>query len=311
MNFILTGASSFTGYWFSKCLAERGHRVTAIFPREEKSYQGIRKERVKHVCTWTTPVFGASFGDPLFLKTVLTHPVDLFCHHGAYVADYKSPSFDFALALSQNTQQIENVLRSLKDKGCEKILLTGSVFEQREGGGERSHLPVSPYGLSKGLTSDVFAYFAHALNFKLGKFVIPNPFGPYEEGRLTTYLAKQWLQKEVPEIAFPDYIRDNIFSSLLAKAYAFFAESLDDGSKFQTFRPSGYVEAQGVFVKRFSEEMEKRLGVKCPFRLKKQTHFSEPFFRTNSTHLDPDHYAWCESDAWDLLATYYLSTLRS
>ena len=33
MKILFTGASSFTGYWFVKELAERGHEVTALLRR--------------------------------------------------------------------------------------------------------------------------------------------------------------------------------------------------------------------------------------------------------------------------------------
>ena len=75
-----------------------------------------------------------------------------------------------------------------------KVVLTGSVFEQREGAGTEGLRAVSPYGLSKGLTADVFSYFTELLGMKLGKFVIPNPFGPLEEPRFTSYLIHNWFQ---------------------------------------------------------------------------------------------------------------------
>ena len=62
--------------------------------------------------------------------------------------------------------------------GCNKILLTGSVFENDEGAGSRDLRAFSPYGLSKGFTWQLFRYHAQIRSMTLGKFVIPNPFGP-------------------------------------------------------------------------------------------------------------------------------------
>jgi len=45
----------------------------------------------------------------------------------------------------------------------------------------------SPYGLSKGLTAQAFRYWCGALDVPLGKFVLPNPFGPFEEPRFCHY----------------------------------------------------------------------------------------------------------------------------
>ena len=83
----------------------------------------------------------------------------------------------------------------------------------------------SPYGLSKGMTWQVFRYHAKVRDIRLGKFVIPNPFGPYEEQRFTHYLIKNWMAGGTPPVNMPDYVRDNIHVSLLAKAYLHFAES--------------------------------------------------------------------------------------
>ena len=140
---------------------------------------------------------------------------------------------------------------------------------------------------------------------QLGKFVIPNPFGPYEEQRFTTYLAKSWLAGEVPEVSFPDYIRDNVHVSLLAKFYAQCAESLDGNTPYQQWNPSGYCESQGMFTSRFAQEMEKRLSVPCPFTLKEQTEFPEPKKRINTQPICADTLKWNEKKAWDQLAAFY------
>src|SRR5690606_25015414 len=153
--------------------------------------------------------------------------------------------FDIGLALANNTYGIKNVLQALKEACCSHVLLTGSVFEQREGTGSGNLSAVSPYGLSKGLTSDVFAFYVEAMRMKLGKFVIPNPFGPYEEGRFTTYLVQSWLKGQTPVVKAPDYVRDNIPVSLLAKAYGDFCKKFtgicSEGYYFEKINPSCYV----------------------------------------------------------------------
>lgn len=298
MKILLTGASCFTGMWFARELSERGHEVVACFQKELSGYTGIRKERIEILLPHVNPIFKVSFGEDPFLQAIERQgAIDLFCHHGAFVTDYKSPAFDFASALSKNTYRIQAVLQALKESSCGEILLTGSVFEQREGGDQA----VSPYGLSKGLTSDVFAYFATKLGIKLKKFVIPNPFGPFEEERFTTFLVKSWFSGSVPEISSPEYIRDNIPVGLLSKAYAFFAEEKHDGS----FHPSFYAESQGDFTKRFSEALFPRLSIPCPYTLKKQVYFDEPKERVNTKRLNPSLLGFNESAFWDELATFY------
>lgn len=227
----------------------------------------------------------------------------MLCHHAAEATDYKSPDFDFVKALERNTKNIKTVLASLQKKGCRRILLTGSIFEQNEGSGTDNLRAVSPYGLSKGLTSDVFQFFAATLRMKLGKFVIPNPFGPYEEPRFTSYLARSWFEKKIPTIATPGYVRDNIHVSLLARAYVDFAERLTEDVAAR--HPSGYCETQGDFTRRFSREMEKRLAFRCPFTLNQQDLFPEPKVRINTDQLDHLALGWEETEAWDQLAAYY------
>ena len=103
------------------------------------------------------------------------------------------------------------------------MLLTGSVFEGGEGAGSQGLPDFSPYGLSKCLDCPGVPLLLRLAGLSLGKFVIPNPFGPYEEPRYTAYLMKNWLAGETPSCSSPAYVRDNIHVSLLAKAYARFA----------------------------------------------------------------------------------------
>lgn len=307
MKILFTGASSLTGMWFVKELAKVGHEVTAIFRSALQEYTGIRLERVNQLLEHCQPVFNCTFGSDQFLALIQHSRWDLFCHHAADVTNYRSPQFDFAKALANNTHHIENVFHALQKSGCNRILLTGSVFEQREGSGTDNLRAVSPYGLSKGLSSDVFLYFATILKMKLGKFVIPNPFGPFEEGRFTTYLIETWGQNKIAAVNTPDYVRDNIPTSLLAKAYAEFASQLSVEPGYQTRHPSCYKESQGAFTTRFANEMRTRLQLPCQFELKEQTAFQEPLVRVNTESLDHHKLGWNEEQAWDELANFYMS----
>lgn len=307
MKILFTGASSFSGLWFVKELAARGHSITAAFKRPLEEYTGIRRQRIEKLLPICTPIFNVSFGDERFLEVVAQQPWDLFCHHAADVTDYRSPAFNVAAALASNTKNLKAVLQSFQKGGCQKIVLTGSVFEQNEGIGSDGLRAVSPYGLSKGLTSDVFAFYSAILQMKLAKFVIPNPFGPYEEGRFTNYLVKSWLEGKTPAVNTPKYIRDNVPIDLLAKAYVHFAERVTDKPGLEKYNPSYYAETQGDFTKRFAEAMRPRLGVDCLFELKEQTDFSEPLKRINVDSLNLSALAWQEKDFWDESADYYKS----
>lgn len=301
MNILFTGASSFTGYWFVKELAAAGHRVTATFQKPLEEYTGVRRQRINQLLTICKPIFSCPFGTPFFLELIRKEERwDSLCHHAADVTDYKSPNFDFVKALNNNTHNLKAVLQEMKAKDCHQIVLTGSVFEQNEGIGSDNLRAVSPYGLSKGLTSAVFSFMASVLNLPLKKFVIPNPFGPYEESRFTTFLIQKWLAGQIAEVNSPDYVRDNIHVSLLAMAYRSFVEK---ESQTETFYPSGYVESQGAFTQRFAEEMRLRMNLPCDYLLHNQKEFPEPKIRINKEKIDQTN--WSEAAAWDDLASYY------
>ncbi|HEY4831865.1 MAG TPA: NAD(P)-dependent oxidoreductase [Waddliaceae bacterium] len=306
MKILFTGASSFTGMWFARELAKAGHNVTAAFLRPHENYHETRRQRVDEVTSYCQPMFNCPFGTDPFLKLVKEHNWDMLCHHAADVTNYKSPDFDFAAALTANTKNIKQIIHLLKDKGCAKILLTGSLFEKNEGQGSDNLRAVSPYGLSKGLTTDVFEYFSAQFGMKLGKFVISNPFGPYEEPRFTTFLIRSWFDNTIPRVSFPDYIRDNIHVSLLAKAYVDFAHKLTNSPGLEKQNPIGYQESQGEFTHRFADEMRKRLSIDCPFNLGIQKDFPEPKERLNTNQIDCNKLSWNEQQAWDELAQYYL-----
>jgi len=305
MKILFTGTSSFTGYWLIRELVKNGHHVYAICQKNLLQYEGIRKKRLECLQSICDIRLECSVGSKAFFDLIQSESSwDLFCHHAAQTRDYKSHQFDYVEALSNNTLHLPDALKLLQSRGCNRILLTGSAFEPGEGGTTESR-GVSPYGLSKGLTFQVFKYFAQTYDLKLGKFVIPNPFGPYEEARFTTYLMNRWLEKKTAIVNTPAYVRDNIHVDLLAKDYQSFANSLSSEPGFVIRRPSGYVETQGEFTRRFAREMSQRLSIVCPFELAEQTEFLEPLTCINTDRPNYRNLDWDEKAAWDALANYY------
>lgn len=308
MRILFTGGSSFTGYWFIKRLCEAGHQVVATLRSPVERYEGVRGVRVRRLAEMATLIPSVSFGTEAMIDRIRRDgPWDLLAHHAAEVADYKSPHFDPIGALASNARGIGEVLDALRLEGCRHLLLTGSLFAQGEG--QEQGPAFSPYGLSKGLTADLFDYYAYRAAIVLGKFVIPNPFGPYEEARFTSYLMRSWHRGECPKVGTPDYKRDNIHVSLLAEAYRAFAEQLLASQVPMRLAPSGYVESQGVFASRVAREMEERLSWPCPLEMGVQTDFSEPLARTNRDLIDGTGLGWSERGAWDEMADYYAALL--
>src|SRR5437667_206029 len=189
---------------FGRSLVAAGHHVVAAY-RGRGQYEGVRAERVRMVRELCETRFGCAVGADAFLDLVRAAPggFDVLCHHGAEVGDYRSPDFDPYRAAALNLHRLPEVLRALKDRGCGRLVLTGSVFEQNEGAGSEPLRAFSPYGLSKGLTAAAAAFYADREGLTFEKFVIPNPFGPYEEPRFTAYLIKTWLAGETARVPTP------------------------------------------------------------------------------------------------------------
>jgi UDP-glucose 4-epimerase len=305
MHILFTGGSSFTGSWFIRELAAAGHKVTALFRKPLDQYPDeVRRQRIARALEVCRPVYGYGFGDDAFLVMIRNQKFDLLCHHGADVTNYKSPDFDAVSAVRNNTNRLPEVLTALTASDCHRVLLSGSVFEGGEGAGSQGLPNFSPYGLSKALTAQVFQYYCDRSGIGLGKFVIPNPFGPYEEPRFTAYVMKSWLAGGRPACSSPAYVRDNIHVSLLAKVYARYAGDVPT-SGFSRINPSGYAESQGAFTLRLASEMRPRLRLPCPVDLPTQVDFPEPRVRINTDPPDVGALDWNEATAWDEMADYY------
>jgi nucleoside-diphosphate-sugar epimerase len=290
--------------WFARALTRKGHTVIAITRSGPGELEGLRAERLGQL-PGCEIIYGVAYGGSEFLDVVKRHgPLDLFCHHGADTVGYRSPDFDALGAAESATRQIVSVLAALRDVGCHRLLLTGSIFEANEGAGCLPLRAFSPYGLSKTLVSEILSYYADREGFGFGKFVIPNPFGPYEEQRFTNYLVRCWSRGEVATVNTPAYVRDNVPVSLLAMAYENFAVQLPDLGQ-RRINPSFYVGSQGAFAERFAREIGKRLNIVCSLSFARQTVFPEPKTRINTDLLEGDDFGWNEDDAWDELAKYY------
>ena len=303
MRILLTGASSFTGLWFARSLTANGHTVVASLKGSD--YAGLRGRRVAELRRIAEVVEGCPFGSSRFLDLAATGSWDLLCQHAAHTGDHRNPEFNVTAAVAENTYNLSTVLRVMSASGLAGVILTGSFFEQDEGVGNLPLRAFSPYGLSKGLTWQCHRFLSETMGFTLGKFVIPNPFGPFEEPRFCNYLIRSWLKGETPSVRTPLYIRDNIHVDLMAAAYAEFVGQLPSRHGVTRLSPSFYVESQGAFASRFAKEMESRLGVACPIVLSEQTEFGEPMVRINTDRVDGSAFGWSESAAWDAEAEFY------
>ena len=306
MKILFTGASSFTGFWFVKTLAAAGHEIVCPVTGDLEHYADIRRQRVEQLKPLCRFIPHAPFGTEHFLNTLREHPFELLCHHGAEVADYKSAGFDALRALQHNTLNLRAVLAAAKERGLKGVVLTGTMFEPDEGTGDEPLCAFSPYGLSKAMTFQFFRYYCHDAGVPLGKFVIPNPFGPFEEARFIAHLMRSWRQGKSAGVKTPEYLRDNIHVDLLAAVYGRFVNRVAGlPAGCVKINPSGYVEKQGQFAQRVALEVKSRTGWACKLELAKQEDFSEPLSRANTepaVKLVPE---WNERTAWDGFVGFY------
>lgn len=305
MKILLTGASSFTGTWFATTLRAAGHDVVATLQGTVDAYANRRARRVALLeDAGVTLVEQCSFGDTRFMP-LLEERLDVVCHHGAQVTNYKSLDFNVVSAVRDNTNNARQVIEAAARSGVKAVVVTGSVFEQDEGLGSEPRRAFSPYGLSKGLSWQVFRYWSEQLGYPVHKFVVPNPFGPYEEPRFCAYLMDKWSKGDTAQVGTPAYIRDNIHVSLLAASYRDFVECAACSDVSLHRGPSGYVESQGTFALRFAREIGGRLELKADLAFADQTEFSEPEMRVNTDRTSTQRLNWSEARAWDELAAYY------
>ncbi len=302
MKILLTGVSSFTGAWFAEALARRGHAVTGTLQGRIGDYSPLASRRIVMMqAAGVALAEGVSYGNPAFFA-LLDRGCEVLGYHGANVRDYRSPDFDISRALAENTAGIRETCRRGAAAGMRRIVFSGTIAEPHEGGGDAPSRAMSPYGLSKFLTWEVLRFHAREAGLALGKFVIANPFGRYEQERFCSYLVRCWAAGQTAEVRTPDYVRDNIPVDLLAQTYAYFAGLVAEYRGAQACRPSGYVGSQAEFTARFASEIGSRLALAAPYVLRQQSEFPEPRIRINR---DPPPPGWDEARFWDVLAEDY------
>ncbi|MCA3722997.1 MAG: NAD(P)-dependent oxidoreductase [Phenylobacterium sp.] len=302
---LLTGASSFTGLWIAEALAAACHEVVAPLTRQADGYPGLRGERVARLSASAARVFEAPLDSDRFRDLARTGGFDLFAHHGADIPGYRSPDYDVAAGVARNLAGAGPAVRAAADGGCRVLISTATVFEPGEGGEGPDAPAVSPYGLSKGLTGQALAGFAEEAGLSFGRFVIANPFGVLEEGRMGWSLFQAWFRGEPGRVLTPAYVRDNQPAPHLADAYVRLAGRLLESDRPVKLdaRPSGLVGTQGDFAKRLAAEAGPRLGLACDLVLNNQVDFPEPRVRVNDEPCLPS--GWRGEAFFDAYTDYY------
>lgn len=301
---LLTGASSFTGLWIAEALAAAGFEILAPLRRPREQYAAVRLDRVRRLEAVAEVVFDCPTASASLRALVRARPIEALAHHAADVDGYRAPTFDAQAAFNRNIEGAPELLAELRAGGARAVLLTGTVFEAGEGEGRADSPAVTPYGLSKTLTSVAFRQLTDKAGMRFGKFVVASPYGILEEKRFSWGLFRSWFAGETPCIRTPLYVRDHIPVPLLAKAYVrYLTALLDDSGAPGVHRPSGWIAPQGEFGKRLAKEAAARLNREFPLELAAQTDFSEPPSRVNDESCSP--IPWDELEFWDDYIAWY------
>jgi nucleoside-diphosphate-sugar epimerase len=302
---LLTGASSFTGLWIAEALAGAGYDVLAPLRGARDDYGGVRLERVRRLGAVAEVAFSCPVASPAMRELIGAQPrIDALAHHAAEIAGYRDPGFDASTAVARNLEGTLPFLRRLCERGAGVMLATATVFEAGEGGEGPSAPAVMPYGLSKTLTNTALDHYAAWAGLRFGKFVIPSPYGPFEEKRFGWHLFSNWFAGTVPVVRTPLYIRDHLPAPLLARAYAaHLTDLLIDPLSPGVRRPSGWIAPQGEFGRRVAAEAARRLGRDCPLEFNAQQSFEEPAVRVNSEPCA--EIPWDEATFWDDYVDWY------
>jgi UDP-glucose 4-epimerase len=312
LKILLTGATSLTGFWFAQELKSQGADVVCLVTGESSaSYQNLKSaNRFALLAEGFRFIFKAPFGSEKFINAIRNERADILCLHGSHIPDYKSESFNLSESLGNNLLNMHEVFQVLAKKNLPYVL-TGTLFEAGEGDGENPTEPGSPYGLAKGLVTQAFKYYSTKFQIPMRHFVIPNPFGIYEDKKFNYYLADCWINHRTASVKTPDYVRDNIPAPLLALVYQETCKNLlAQKELISVVRPSGYVETQGAFATRMAGYMRQYLKLPCELEILKQNDFPEPRDRHNSANAWKIFPQFNESHFWKNYATYYATSFQ-
>lgn len=267
MRVLLTGVSSFTGCWFASALAEAGAEIVGTCRAPVKSYTGLSRRRLDMVrSSGCRLVEAGAFGSPDFLAVIAScGPFDLLCHHGAEVGDLRRPGYDPLAALASNTLDAGTVMRVFAEAGGKGLVVTGSVFEADEGGGDGP--PVNAYGLAKTLTWQTLRFHAAGAGLAIGRFVVPHPFGPLEKPGFTSSLVRSWLGGLPGIVRRPELVRDFVPVDLLAGAFARLCGELVDRGGSRRSAPSGHVGSLLDLAGLLARELSPRIARPCEVRV--------------------------------------------
>ena len=304
LRIVLTGGSSFSGYWFARALTERGHEVVAPLPRAECGYEGIRLKRVEMLAEAADVVYDTAVGSDRLLECILAQDrVDVLCVHHAVVGDYRSADFDVASAVRSATDGARTIADAVATKGGTVAMLTRSIFEAGQGVSDDPRA-IGLYAVAKSATVGVWLEHVQNSGLARAEFTVPNPFGPYEEPRLVDFLVKTWAAGSTPTLRAPWWVRDNFPIQLLAADYAASVERAAQGTVVRRV-PSHMVASNLEYARRIGDEFALRWEKPCPVGVDTILDTDEPHLRIGIDRVEWSDHGLDERKFWDDYASFY------
>ena len=302
---LLTGVSSFTGFWFAQKLYEEGFKVVCPLPRKGTEYDDLKLNRLELLNSQVSLIYECPYGSAKFLNLCEDH-YDVLCLHGAYVLDYSSDRFPLTHALSENLNSSEKVLETLFSKGCRRVIWTSSVFEDAVNLNDTQFSKPGwyRYALSKYLSYAAISELCRGYGLEFSRLVITNPFGPFEDKKLSYHLINSFLNKEKEfTIKTPHYVRDMIHVQNLAEIYS---KIIISKECIPEIRPCEYSGSMISFAKLYQEEVSKRLAINLTIN-SQNMEFDEPYSLTNDQHVTTILNQDLSDQYWDELCQYYIN----
>lgn len=307
---LLTGCSSFTGYWFASELINSGFELFCPLPHDYDEYFGVKKQRLDSISDKATLVFNCPFGTNEFIELCKNQYYGMG-FHGFYMENYNNRNYKISSSLSQNLKNIESILEILQENHT-RIVYSSSVFENainiEEDNNESISIDWYNYAFSKKVTYLALRSLCEQCGLTCQRFVITNPFGPYEDTKFCFHLMNSIFKKDDFLIKTPFYTRDMIQVNLLAKLYA--NAFLNENDKnIDEFRPSQYSMKIFEFAELFISEISKYCGYKIKIVKENQKTFNEPKTLINKMDYKNYNCAHEERESWREYFYYYKNNL--
>jgi len=297
MKICMTGATSFSGYWFARQLILHGHELTIVRSRSVnfggKGNLWLDKLEAESL----------SFREISLAQEFVTKlNIDALLLHGSFMEDRRSPDFNVNLAV-QKTLEVSKWIKT--NFNADYVIHTGTFSEEGEGVGEKPLNNFNPYSESKSLIYKEHQKIFHGIPFL--KFTMPNPFGRFQQNNLFSFLEKIWITNEIPLISQPDYIRDYVPVDLLAISYSKLVDSFIEGRHpLNYFAPSYFVMSNRDMSKLYASEISSRIGRDLEIQFGVQKVYTESRVRVNKDSLHQLIDNWSLEKFWDSVATDFL-----